>query len=463
MANKKEFMINIVDKFLEEYNLKSADRTFLVGFSGGYDSTCLLDILKKLSEKYKFRLVALHLNHNWRGEESLQDELNCKKFCETNSIEFISETLEKPDKKDENSAREARYDFFLKYAQKYQNSVIFTAHTRSDNAETVIYRIVKGTGINGLQGILPERAVGEYKVFRPLLSVSRNEIESYCISKGLVANDDSSNLDIKYKRNFIRHKVMPKLKEINFNAENSIVSLANLAVSHCKIVDEYMDLIKKDLFFEGKILTEKFKDFSNDVMQKLVYDFCIEQKLDYDYKKIVGILDFIKENFDSKSGSRCSLTSDLWLFASSKYIYAIDKTTADKNANIVEVTKEGEYKIPETDYILSVRKFTTEAPVKFPAESSNIAYVDFEEIGLDFVVRTRRDGDFISPFGMPGTMKLKKYLNSKGIFQHDKDELILLAKDSQILWVAGVGLSDKLKVVNKPSHVLELSNTGAIN
>jgi len=452
----KELMINIVDKFLEEYNLNNAERTFLVGFSGGYDSLCMLDILNNLSKKYGFRLIALHLNHNWRGEESLQDEINCGKFCQTNSIEFISEILDDVVKKDENSARQARYDFFLKYAHKYKNSAIFTAHTRSDNAETVIYRIVKGTGIKGLQGILPVREIDGHSVYRPLLAVARDDIEGYCISKGLVANNDSSNLDVNYKRNFIRHKVMPQLKEINLNAENSIVSLANLAVGHNKIVDEYINLIKKDLVFDGKILTDKFKSLSNEVMQKLVYDFCLVKKLDYDYKKIMNILEFIKNNFDSKSGSRHSLTINLWVFASSKYIFLIDKTVSEKNTNVIEVTKEGEYEISGTGLIFSIQKYMGDNIDKFPSENLKTAYINTDDI--DFVVRTRRDGDFITPFGMRGKMKLKKYLNAKGVFQHEKDELIMLCKGTEVLWIAGVGLSNKLKVVNKPSHVIELKN-----
>jgi len=95
-------------------------------------------------------------------------------------------------------------------------------------------------------------------------------------------------------------------------------------------------------------------------------------------------------------------------------------------------------------------------PVKFPPENSKKAYVNLDEIGLDFEVRTRRDGDFITPFGMTGTMKLKKYLNSKGVFKHDKNELVLLCKGAEVLWVVGVGLSNKLKVVNQPTHVIEL-------
>jgi len=449
-------MIDIVDNFLKEYNLNNAEKTFLVGFSGGYDSLCLLDILNNLSKKYGFKLVALHLNHNWRGDESLQDEINCGKFCQANSIEFVSDILDEATKKDENSARDARYEFFVKYAKKYKNSILFTAHTRSDNAETVIYRIVKGTGIKGLQGILPVRIIDGYPVYRPILAISREKIEGYCISKGLVANNDSSNLDISYKRNFIRHKVMPELKEINFNAEKSIVSLANLAVSHNKIVDEYLDLIKKDLVTNGLILTEKFRVLSNEVMQKLVYDFCFAKKLDYDYKKIVNILEFIKSNFDSKSGSRYSLASNLWVFASKKFIFLIDSTAGKKSANVVEITKEGEYEITEGEVVFSIQKFADDKPVKFPPENSKKAYVNLDEIGLDFVVRTRRDGDFIRPFGMTGSMKLKKYLNSKGVFKHDKDELVLLCKGAEVLWVAGIGLSNKLKVVNQPTHVIEL-------
>jgi len=447
-------MIEVVDNFLEEFNLKSPDNTFLVGFSGGCDSLCLLDILNNLSKKYGFSLVALHLNHNWRGDESLQDELNCKKYCEINDISYISEILAKSALKTENSAREARYEFFLRCAQKYQNSKILTAHTRTDNAETVVYRIIKGTGINGLQGILPERMMDGVPLYRPLLSVSRNEIEGYCISNGLIANNDSSNADVSYKRNFIRHKIMPLFKEINFHAERSIVSLSKLAISQTKIVDEYINLLKKDIYIDGKILTEKFKNLSEDVMKKLIYEACLKETLDYDYKKIVHILEFIKSNFDSKAGSRYSLTKDLWLFVSSKYIYLI--TESSINDSETQISQEGEYEVLGTNFIFSIQKYeASDSELKFPPENAKFAYVNLEDL-TGLTVRTRRAGDYIHPFGMTGTTKLKKYLNSKGVFQHDKNKLIFLCKGSEVLWVVGVGLSNKLKVVKKPTHVLRL-------
>lgn len=457
-------MIEIVDNFLDKYSLKDADNTFLVGFSGGCDSLCLLDVFNILSKKYGYRLVALHLNHNWRGEESKFDEMNCRRFCEHNSIEFISETLPEGGQKTENAAREARYKFFLDYAKRYENSSIFTAHTRSDNAETVVYRIIKGTGIQGLQGILPKRMVedssGAYPisipVYRPLLSVSRHEIEGYCISKGLVANNDASNFDVSYKRNFIRHKILPLFKEINFGAEKAIVSLAGLALNQNKIVEEYLKLIKADIYADKKILTEKFRNLSEEVMLKVIYDGCLTINLDYDYKKVVNILDFIKSNFDSKAGSVYSLAGDLWLFANYKYIYLINKIHADENAYETSIDAEGEYDILGNGAKFLIQKYSGPETFKFPPENANIAYVRLDNLS-NLTVRTRRKGDFISPFGMKGTMKLKKYLNAKGVLKHERDGLVLLCKDSEVLWVVGVGLSDKLKVVNKPTHVIQLN------
>lgn len=449
-------MIENVEKFLNEFDLTKPEKTFLVGFSGGYDSLCLLDILKQFSEKYGFKLVALHLNHNWRGEESQSEEEACRVFCEKNNIEFISETLQQS-QKTENAAREARYEFFTRHAEKYPNSVILTAHTLSDNAETLIYRIIKGTGISGLQGIPPMRLVKNIPLYRPLLNISRREIEDYCNSKGLVANTDSSNFDINYKRNFIRHKIMPLFDEINFHSENSINSLSEIATSQCNIVNEYIDSIKKDIYDDGKILTQKFRTLSDDVMQKFIYDGITQANLEYDKKKINNILAFVKSNFDSKAGSTYSLTNDLWLFANSKHIYPITTTRSDKKADEININNEGEFEIND-DKIFSIEKFNQAETFSFPSETALFAYVDLSNTDLNFTVRTRKDGDFITPFGMKGKMKLKKYLNAKGVSHHKRDGLILLCEGAEVLWVVGVGISNKLKVVNKPTHVIRLKN-----
>jgi len=402
-------MLDIVENFLKQHDLTSSDKTFLVGFSGGCDSLCLLDILHHFSKVYGFNLVALHLNHNWRGEESDAEELNCKNFCEKSGIEFISEKLSNGStQKNENFAREARYSFFLKHAKKIQNAAIFTAHTKTDNVETIIYRIIKGTGFRGLQGIPPSRAMDEIWVYRPLLSVSRKKIEDYCNCKGLAANSDSSNFDMNFKRNYIRHKIVPLFDEINFHAENSINSLAKMAVSQSNIVDEYMEIIRQDITDADKFLTQKFIKLSDDVKRKLIYDACIRKDLDYDSKKI-------------------------------------------------EINQEGKWPFSENK-AFSLQKYNGDEDVVFPGENAPYALVNLDDVGLNLTIRTRREGDYLVPFGMSGKMKLKKYLNSKGVSQHEKDGILLLCKDSEVLWVAKVGLSNKLKVVNRPTHVLKLED-----
>lgn len=452
-------MIETVEKFLVDYDLNHPNDTLLVGFSGGCDSLCLLDILNGLSQKYKFKLIALHLNHNWRGEESKQEEDNCELFCKKNNIEFISKTLDGDAKHTEHVARDARYAFFLEHAKKHPNSAIFTAHTKSDNAETIIYRIIKGTGISGLQGILPKRMLGETPLYRPLLTISRNEIEDYCNCKGLVPNTDSSNFDINYKRNFIRHKIMPLFAEINFHAEKSINNLASLAISQNNIVNEYIKKIMQEIYVDKKLLTEKFKELSEDVKQRIIYDACLKFGLDYDLKKIKNILEFINDNANSKSGSRYSLTNDLWLFVSSKYTYVITKTKADENPDELNITQEGQFKLNDGK-VFSIEKYSDSAEkIKFPSENATTAYVNFPDTELNLTLRTRRDGDFIAPFGMTGSMKLKKYLNLKKIPQHEKDGILLLCQGSEVLWAIGVGLSNKLKVVTKPTHVIRLKDS----
>lgn len=451
-------MLDTVENFLKEHNLAQADKTLLVGFSGGCDSLCLLDILHHLSKVYGFKLVALHLNHNWRGAESDAEELNCKNFCEKSGIEFISEKLSNGStQKNENFAREARYHFFFKHAKNYPNAVILTAHSATDNAETVIYRVIKGTGIRGLHGIPAFRLSDGIPVCRPLLQISRKEIEDYCYCKGLSANTDSSNFDLSYKRNFIRHKIMPLFHEINFHAEKSINSLSKMALSQSNIVDEYMKIVRKDVYEEDKLLTQKFVKLSNDIQKKLVYDACIRKDIDYDREKIENIINFIIENSNSKAGSRLSVMNCLWLFVNSKFIYTISETKCQLNMCEIKISGEGKLAFSDKK-AFSLQKYNGDDNIAFPSENAPYAFVNLDEVGLNLTIRTRREGDYIVPFGMSGKMKLKKYLNAKGVSQHEKDGILLLCKDSEVLWVAKVGLSNKLKVVNRPTHVLKLED-----
>lgn len=437
-----------IKSFLEKYDLDKSDLTYLVAFSGGFDSMCLLHALKK---SCKNKIVAIHLNHKWRGEESDLEEQNCKDFCEGLRIDFYSENLSPEIAQTETAAREARYKFFENCAKKFESKVIFTAHNKNDNAETLIYRICAGTGIAGLQGITAHRDL----YYRPLLEIPREKIENYCKENNLIPNNDSSNSDTKYKRNYIRAEVLPILEKVNSTVLESINSLSVIAREETEIIEEYLKNLTDKITENNKIKTKKFLKLSDNVQKRLVYNLFVQNNLDYDRKKILNIYEFIRENADSKSGKTCSLTEDLWIFVSEDNIEIINN---DKPLMpYFHITKEGKYE--NNGYIFEIEKFEKEVR-KFPKDSDCTAYVNLKNLPLDFEVRTRQDGDIIKPFGLDGTQKLKKYLNEKKIPNHQKDNLLFMTQYNEVFWSIGLGISDKIKVNSRPTHRLAFYKKG---
>ncbi len=445
MKNKN--LIDKIEQFLVEYNLVGSKNNLSVAFSGGFDSMSLLHCLILLRKKYNFNLFAFHLNHNWRGEESLKEAMHCAKFCNQHNVTFYTETLDEKEKHTETRARELRYEFFEKAIEKYDINALFTAHTKSDTSETLVYRIIKGTGIKGLQGISPKLG----KIYRPMLDISRQEVEQYCKDNNLQPNNDSSNAKNDYSRNFIRNEILPKFSKINQNYENSINSLSILAFEEEQIIKEYINSIGiYDI--DGYIKTPIFSTLSIYLKKRIIYELFVKYDFEYTQQRILNTLKFIDENTNSKSGKKCSIDSFHWLFVNSEKIYVIAKT--DKITDEIPITKEGSYQIG--NYIFNIKK-CDKIPDKFPQDCEFKAFVNIGK-EFNFTLRTRRNGDIIQPLGTKGTMKLKKYFISKNIPQHKKDNVILLCKSSEIFWASGFGISEKIKVVNNCTHVIELCN-----
>ncbi len=431
-------IIETVNLFLKKYGITSSGAKILLGFSGGYDSLCLLHILKEL----KIPVIAIHLNHNWRGEESKKDENFCKDYCKKNNIEFYSKTLSDKIAKTETAAREARYEFFEECAQKYNSKYFLTAHNADDNAETVLYRIIKGTGISGLSAIQEKRGI----FYRPLISVYRSEIEQYCSENNLTPNIDSSNSNIKYKRNLIRQKILPKCEIINQNCKEAINSLSAIAQEENELIKEYIKIQKEKI---GNS-TKEFIKASDAVQNRIIYEIFLKNHIDYDRTSILRIKDFIKTNSNSKSGKKCSITKNVFMFANEQYFEILTQNTPDKFE--ISITKEGTYEV--AGYVFSINKCSN-TPLKYPEDKDLTAYVELSEI--NFQLRNRKAGDIIHPLGILGTQKLKKYLTNKKIPKHIKDEMLFLCKGNEVLWAIGIGISNSIKVETKPTHVLKLA------
>ena len=449
-------MINEVKSFLKKYNLLDEKKTFVVGFSGGYDSMCLLDILYRISKKIPFRLVALHLNHNWRGREAEIEQENCERYCRENNIEIYTEILPEGLPKTETTAREKRQEFFKKCYKKYNADGLFLAHTKSDNTETILYRLTKGTGVKGLCGILEKSNLPDSEfctVYRPLIAFSRKDIMHYCTINKLVPNNDSSNFDTKYARNFLRHQIVSELKNINPKIDDVILNLSKIAISEQNIIKEYLDKIRCEITQNNCIITQKFINLSQDVQKKLIFDFLIEQNLDYDSKKVDEIYEFINKNKKYKSGKTLSLTKDLWLFVSKEKICTIHDLEPVKSTEEIKINKCGTYNF--RNQIFKIEKYTDKSMPEFPKSTEKKAFVSLPE-NFELTLRTRLHGDIIQPFGMQGTMKLKKLFINKGIEKFKRDEIPLLCKGNEVLWAAGVCLNEKLRIKEKPAYIVSV-------
>lgn len=235
MKHSQKSLITRVEREIKKYHLVERGETIFIALSGGADSVCLFDLLYKLKDKLEIKLKTCHYNHKLRGAESDEDELFVKKISSKRGIECLAgESSPILRLKSEDEAREARYQFFEKIlAGEGGEAKIALAHNANDLAETVLLRLVRGSGLSGLRAIPRQRR----NFIRPLLSFERFEIERYLIQENLSFRQDKSNFDIRFARNFLRLKVLPLLLKLN---PNLIALLGQTA----RIVEEDYEFIK---------------------------------------------------------------------------------------------------------------------------------------------------------------------------------------------------------------------------
>lgn len=211
----------VEEKFLNtvrDYNLIESRDVIVVGVSGGPDSITLLTCLNKYKEKFNYKIIVAHINHLIR-KDSTEDEQFVENYCKKNDIPIfikrakVEEIAKKQKRGTEETGRKIRYDFFNEVLEKNNANKIAIAHNMNDNAETMILNLIRGTGLQGLEGIRPRNN----NIIRPLINCKREEIESYCKKNNLNPRIDSTNSENIYRRNIIRNEILPSLKQINPN------------------------------------------------------------------------------------------------------------------------------------------------------------------------------------------------------------------------------------------------------
>ncbi len=228
-------------KYVDQHALLSPGDRIVVGLSGGADSVCLLLILQVISGKMPLSLCAVHVEHGIRGQEALEDTAFCRQLCETRGIPFREIHCDVPGMARreglslEEAGRKARYETFARVREAWGGTKIAVAHHREDQAETLLLHLFRGTHLAGMRGMRPRQGV----IIRPLLDVSREEIEAWLCAQGVFWRTDSTNLTDDYARNRVRHRILPEARQINAAAT------AHLAEA-CDAIGEVMDYMEAE-------------------------------------------------------------------------------------------------------------------------------------------------------------------------------------------------------------------------
>lgn len=271
-------MLNKVKNTIKKYNLLNDDDKVLVGVSGGPDSITLLNILHELG----YNLCVAHINHGIR-ENADNDEKFVEDFCKQKNIPcFVKKVkLKEMDSNGmtlEELGRKIRYDFFYEIFEKEGCTKIATAHNANDNAETVIMNIIRGTGLTGLKGIGPKREI----IVRPLIEITRKEIEEYCTSKNLNPCHDETNDEAIYTRNKVRLELIPYIeKNINSNVVNNINRMSELITTEEEYIQNEVEEKYKECVIEEKenivvCNLKKFNKLDNVIKRRLIFKFIIK-------------------------------------------------------------------------------------------------------------------------------------------------------------------------------------------
>ena len=290
---------------IKKYNMIKKGDSIVIGISGGADSVCLALVLNELKNEFQLDLKAVHINHNLRGEESKRDMIFCKEFCEKLNIpikiyDFDVSAMAKQQKLGvEEFARNLRYECFANQAG--ENGKIATAHNLDDVAETLIFNITRGTSVNGLASIPAKRE----NIIRPLIEVSRKEIEEYLASKCQRFVTDSTNLTDEYTRNKIRHNVIPVLKEINPSFLQSVLRLKEISENQ----SDYFCKKASKLIKDNVLISELKKEHESVLFEYVSQKIKEKTGLTPDFLHIENCVNVIK------NGGKCQLPKG-YLFTS---------------------------------------------------------------------------------------------------------------------------------------------------
>ena len=429
--------------FFIENDINLAEDKYLLAVSGGIDSMVLFDLFIK--NNINFSVASC--NFQLRGEDSDNDLKFVENICIKNSINLYSTVLD-VDKfstmrkiSTQMAARELRYDFFKKILEKHKYSYIVTAHHLDDNIETIIFNFIKSTGYKGLVGI----PFNKNKILRPLINISKEEIEDYAVSNNISWRLDKSNNSNKYSRNKIRNEVIPLLKEINPSLGKSLTESLKRIQKLSHDIKTRIDLfIQKFVDFKDDYINIK-KDFIDDIEKYEILLFDFFHDYGFNYSQIENIIKSLKAKNQKKF-----ISLNYELIIERKSIFIITKDFLVKTR--YESKKIENIVLPF--FNLSVKKY--KKSLFTLNKSNNNAQLDFDKITYPICIRNYKKGEKFLPLGMRKNKKISDFLSDKKINYIIKlRQCVITDSTDSVLWVVGHQISNKFKVDSETKNILE--------
>ncbi|GGG44897.1 tRNA(Ile)-lysidine synthase [Bizionia arctica] len=414
----------------------------MIAISGGLDSV----LLTHLCHNLKLNISLAHCNFNLRGNESDADEDFVLQLAEDLELEvfiesFDTETFAEDHKlSTQMAARTLRYHWFEELAEQLHFDYVLTAHHADDNLETFLINLSRGTGLDGLTGI-PEI---NGKIVRPLLSFSRETIESYAVQNNIKWREDSSNASTKYLRNKLRHDVIPVLKEMNSQLLQNFKQTQDHLQDSKLIIKDSIDkvletVITKISEHEIHFSIQKIKELSNPKV------YLYEILKEYHFTEWQDITDLLnaqtgKQVFSSSHGLLKN-RGELILF----------RNTIEEHAEAIAISEEDKNIKTALGYLVF------ELTNQINASNNATIYVDKDLLKYPLTVRKWVKGDYFYPFGMENKKKLSKFFKDEKLSMLEKENIWLLCSHNEVVWIMNHRADNRFKITNNTQYILKIS------
>ena len=427
--------------------LKSNDK-IVIGLSGGSDSMCLLHILNSLKEKYKLQIIAAHINHNKRSV-SKDEELFVKEYCAKNDILFETMSINSYEKGNfQDIARTKRYVFFEKLVKKYKAEYLMTAHHGDDLIETILMRITRGATLRGYAGIDILTCRDNYKIVKPLLFATKEEILAYLDKYNIKYCTDASNLEDHYTRNRYRHHILPFLKEEDKNVHEKFLKFHNVIEEH----DNYFKrIVKKEmskLYIDNKLDLNKLKKLDKLIQIKIIEEVFHNIYNDDLYlitdEHLKLILNLIK-----KPGNTSVMLPD-----NKEALKTYDTLVIKKRK-----PKETAYNIKLNKEIILPNKKKISLVDSCNLTNNYCSRINSKEVKLPLYVRSRQVGDRMQIKNMVSEKKVKDIFINEKITREDRDIWpVVVDADNKIIWLPGLKKSKFDKDIKETYDIILVFN-----